>query len=128
MKVIIAGGREFTDPALIERAVELSGWRDEITAVISGRANGIDTLGEHWAIGNGVPIIARPADWKRYGLKAGPLRNALMAADAAPDGGLILIWSGFSRGSANMKMEAAKKGLRKFELLVNEQYPEGMPI
>lgn len=99
MKVIIAGTRNVKDYPLLVRTIEQSGWKDQITEVVSGCATGIDTLGEQWARTNNIPIKEMPANWSQYGNSAGPMRNRQMAeyADAA-----IVIWDGESRGTRNM--------------------------
>lgn len=109
MKVIIAGSREITDYATVERAIRESGF--QITEVVSGTARGVDRLGERWARENGIVVAPFPAQWKvggKQNLGAGLLRNALMAeyADA-----LIAIHDGVSRGTANMIYIAKSKGL-----------------
>lgn len=112
MKTIIAGSRTFTDYDLLDillsthSAVE-GGWI--ITEVVSGHAPGADTLGERWAAGNDLPVRVFPADWNTYGKVAGHIRNGQMAdyADA-----LIAFWDGESRGTANMILQAHRKGLR----------------
>lgn len=50
-----------------------------ITKVVSGRAAGVDTLGEEWAKKNNLVVIPFPADWDQYGKRAGPIRNGDMA-------------------------------------------------
>lgn len=76
-----------------------------ITEIVSGKAPGIDTVGEAWAISNGLPVAEFPAEWD-LGKHAGMLRNAAMAdyADAA-----LVIWDGKSKGSANMLAEMQKR-------------------
>lgn len=115
MKVIIAGGRDFTNYALVEDAIKCSAF--EITQVVSGKAKGVDTLGEVWALANNVPVEAFPADWSQHGRAAGPIRNREMAeyADA-----LIAIWDGESKGTANMIQQARNKKLNVFIYLVKE--------
>lgn len=115
MKVIIAGGRDFTNYALVEDAIKCSAF--EITQVVSGKAKGVDTLGEVWALANNVPVEAFPADWSQHGRAAGPIRNREMAeyADA-----LIAIWDGESKGTANMIQQARNKRLNVFIYLVKE--------
>lgn len=115
MKVIIAGGRDFTNYALVEEAIKRSAF--EITQVVSGNAKGVDTLGEVWALANNVPVEAFPADWAAHGRAAGPIRNREMAdyADA-----LIAIWDGESKGTANMIQQARNKHLNIFIYLVKE--------
>ena len=50
-----------------------------------------------------------PADWDKYGKRAGYLRNVQMAeyADA-----LLAFWDGESRGTKNMIDEALSRGLK----------------
>jgi predicted Rossmann fold nucleotide-binding protein DprA/Smf involved in DNA uptake len=62
MRTIIAGSREITDYALIERGMIDVPFN--VTEVVSGGARGVDTLGERWARENGIPIKIFPADWK----------------------------------------------------------------
>jgi hypothetical protein len=115
MKVIVAGGRDFTNYALVEEAIKISGF--EISQIVSGKAKGIDTLGEVWALANNVPVEAFPADWSQHGRAAGPIRNKQMAeyADA-----LIAIWDGESKGTANMIQQARNKKLNVFIYLVKD--------
>jgi hypothetical protein len=61
MKVIIAGSRTVSDIAKLERAIEMCGF--EITEVVSGGARGVDTMGEHWANKERIPIRRFPANW-----------------------------------------------------------------
>lgn len=69
-----------------------------VTEIVCGKAAGIDTVGEAWAISNGIRVAEFPAEWE-LGKHAGMLRNAQMAeyADAA-----LVIWDGKSKGSADM--------------------------
>ena len=69
-----------------------------VTEIVSGKAQGIDTVGEAWAISNGIKVSEFPAEWD-LGKHAALLRNAEMAeyADAA-----LVIWDGKSKGSADM--------------------------
>jgi hypothetical protein len=98
VRVIIAGSRGYKGGALgVERAVKASGF--DIATVISGAARGADLAGERWASANGISCELYPADWDKYGKKAGAIRNQQMAdvADA-----LIALWDGQSRGTADM--------------------------
>lgn len=106
MKVIIAGSRKMQDYSLVPLAVEASGF--DITEEVCGEAAGADTFGALWAYKNDIPIKRFPADWKRYGNAAGPIRNGEMKEYA--DAAIIFIWEG-SRGSQDMlrKMQDAGK-------------------
>lgn len=116
MRTIIAGPRTCTDYFLVESAIAQSGF--EITEVCSGRARGVDRLGEDWAAARGIPIAYFRAEWNHYGLGAGFLRNKEMAeyADA-----LIAVWNGTSRGTNHMITVAQKKGLKIYVYCYEEK-------
>lgn len=110
-KVIIAGGRDFVDLRLLTRVcneilMPISG-KKSIT-VISGHAPGADRTGERYAQEKGFKIKRMPADWKKYGKAAGPIRNREMAEQADA---LIAFWDGSSRGTAHMIESARVKNL-----------------
>jgi hypothetical protein len=106
MKVIVAGSRGISDPNAVADAIEQSGW--DITEIVSGGAAGVDLLGEAFARFAKIEIKQFIPDWRKYGKRAGPLRNKDMAKYAD---GLIAIWDGQSRGTKNMidEMQALKK-------------------
>jgi hypothetical protein len=113
MKLIIAGSRGlFLKDEDISRAVEAfiianpkttidldSPIQSYLTEIVSGKARGIDQLGEAWARAREIPVKEFPADWDMHGKIAGVIRNREMAEYA--DGALVL-WDGKSRGSQNM--------------------------
>ena len=117
MKIIIAGSRFIDNFQLICDAVKES--RFNITEVISGCANGVDSLGEQWALQNNIQIKKFPADWTRFGKNAGPIRNQLMIDYVGKDGGLIIIWNGKSKGSANILKQAKGKEIQIYEKIIN---------
>lgn len=105
MKVVIAGIRYkdpenkiiYDDYAFVAKCINQS--KFDITDVVCGKAIGVDTLGEQWAILNDIPVEPFPADWNTHKKAAGPIRNMKMAeySDAA-----IIIWDGKSSGTYNM--------------------------
>jgi len=100
MRVIVAGSRSLNPSnAEIDEALVAAGWRDQIDEVVSGTAPGADRAGERWARANGVKLTLMPADWNRYGKRAGYLRNADMGAYGDV---LLLFWDGVSSGSKLM--------------------------
>ncbi len=119
MKVIIAGSRHITDhhpvTDAVTDAVLVHGW--EITEIVCGGARGVDEAGYKLGHVMGLPVRVFPALWDTFGKAAGPRRNRAMAeyADA-----LILVWDGKSRGSANMKAEAQRCGLKIYEKIVQD--------
>ena len=111
MKTIIAGSRDITSLDLVRKAVKDSGF--VITEVVSGKARGVDTLGEEIAKELGVPVAEFPADWNGLGRKAGPLRNIQMGdyADA-----VVAIRLNNSRGTTHMIEYMTKLGKQVFVL------------
>jgi hypothetical protein len=109
MKVIIAGGRDFTDYELLkEKCDKILSSQKEIK-IVSGNAQGADYLGERYAKERGYNLILFPADWKKYGKAAGPIRNTQMAENSDS---LIAFWDGKSRGTKHMINTATKLGLK----------------
>ena len=109
MKVIIAGSRGIFDYQRILDAVTESEFH--ITEVVSGKAMGVDQLGERYAKENGITLKLFPANWKEHGKRAGYLRNVEMAeyADA-----LIAVWDGVSNGTKHMIDIATSNNLKVY--------------
>ena len=123
MKIVIAGCRDYdnygeAEPRLAAVLAELA--PDGDVTVISGGCRGADKIGERYAREHGLEVIAFPADWKKHGRAAGPIRNAQMAkeADAA-----VCFWDGKSRGTKSMLECVAKAGkvFRVIDIPVNSQ-------
>jgi hypothetical protein len=98
-KVIIAGGRDFTDFQLLKRSCDNLLINKPKVEIVSGGAAGSDALGEDYAYHHGFPCEQFEADWNLHGKSAGPIRNRQMAeyADA-----LIAFWDGKSQGTRHM--------------------------
>lgn len=111
-RVIVAGGRDFKDYNLLERKLDklLENKKETHTIIIvSGKAEGADTLGERYAKRKGYLIQNCPADWKSYGNSAGIRRNADMANMSQA---CVCFWDGTSHGTKAMIDLATDKGLR----------------
>jgi len=108
-KVIIAGGRDFTNYQMVEDHCDRILKNKENIEIVSGGATGVDALAETYSVKKGFQFIKFSANWKEYGKAAGPIRNRQMAkyADA-----LIAFWNGQSRGTKNMIELAAKESLK----------------
>lgn len=114
MRLIIAGSRDFEDYKLVRDSMnKIFVDRDTVgLTILSGGCAGADRLGEKLASVNGIPCIKFPADWKRYGKAAGPIRNEEMARFASEDKGmLVAFWDGLSKGTRNMIQTAKKYAL-----------------
>lgn len=66
MRVIIAGSRDCNDYEMVKEAISKAKEELglEITSVLSGKAKGVDSLGEQYAKENKIKIESYPADWK----------------------------------------------------------------
>jgi hypothetical protein len=115
MRTIIAGSRNVTDYNIINFVMFKIDWKP--TEIISGTANGVDKLGEQWAIKNNIPLKQYPADWNKYGKSAGYKRNLLMAENADA---LVAIWDGISKGTKHMIDIAKKKNIKTFIYIIRE--------
>jgi len=101
-KVIIAGSRGFSNYKLLREQCNKFLREKRKTSniiVVSGNARGADTLGEKYAQDEGFTLEIYPAQWKKFGKRAGYRRNEQMAevADA-----LIAFWDGSSKGTKHM--------------------------
>lgn len=119
MKTIIAGSRTITDREVLSYHLGQIVPDDlHITEVVSGTANGVDQLGEQWADGWDIPIKRFPANWDKYGKRAGYIRNEEMAKYAEA---CVIFWDGESNGTRNMIELAAKYGLKLFVFTIGVQ-------
>lgn len=107
IKIVICGSRSITDINILNEAINSSGF--EFDTVISGGARGVDTLAIQWANTNNKKLEIYPAEWNRYGIKAGYIRNKLMGDTGD---GIIAIWDGISPGTKNMIDIARAKNLK----------------
>ena len=109
-RLIVAGTRTLTDYNLVKRHLDYiaSQIGKDNLLIVSGGAKGADALGELYARQNGIELKKFPAEWNKYGKKAGPIRNAQMADFGH---GLLAFWDGKSPGTKNMIDLAKKKGL-----------------
>jgi len=100
-KVIVAGSRTFENYELLCEKLDyfLQNKNKKEIEIISGTTRGADRLGERYCKSRGLTLTQFPADWNRYGKKAGYLRNEEMAkyADAC-----VCFWNGKSKGTEHM--------------------------
>lgn len=106
MKIIVAGGRDFSDYNLLSKTLD---HLKKPFEVVCGEARGADGLGKRYAIEHNLTVHRFPADWNTHGKSAGYIRNKQMAEFAD---GLIAFWDGSSRGTRHMIDLATKKGLK----------------
>lgn len=112
MIVVVTGGRDFGDFERVYRSLDyVHGW-NPISLLVNGAATGADNLSAWWAYYRGIPRIDCPADWKKHGKAAGPIRNSLMLEEYRPQ--LVVAFPG-GRGTQNMRAQAIERGIPIFE-------------
>lgn len=81
--------------------------------MICGMAFGADTMAYNWAKRHGVKVHEYPADWEKYGKRAGYIRNKQMLEEGKPD--LVVAFPG-GKGTAMMVNLARQAGVRVIEI------------
>ena len=110
VRIIVAGGRDFADYAVLRDILgqHVRRHAGKRIVIISGHARGADILGERFAREMGLALEIYPADWENLGKRAGFVRNSQMVATADA---LVAFWDGTSRGTLDTikKMQAQGK-------------------
>lgn len=84
-RILIAGGRDFRYQKFLFRTMDrLTESIDKPIVVIHGDAKGADRLGRDWAKFRNHKIETFPANWKKHGRSAGPIRNQQMLDEGKP--------------------------------------------
>lgn len=108
VRLLVCGGRDYADRghvfAVLDRIQRVRG----VAVVIHGAARGADALAGEWARSRGVEQIACPADWRRDGKAAGPIRNQSMIDLHHPTGAVA--FPGGS-GTGDMVRRAVRAGI-----------------
>lgn len=113
MRVLVCGGRDFSDYAAISIILEAIHAKRPITLLIQGGARGADSLAFEWAAHSLIPTKTFPAAWGIHGKSAGPIRNNKMLTDGKPD--LVVAFPGGS-GTAHMVKIAKDAGVEVREI------------
>jgi hypothetical protein len=125
MRILVCGGRDYSYydnyitmcEVMDEICEEYDLFYDDGTyqmpdanklTIIHGGARGADNLIDRWAVARGLPMEVYPAEWHKYGNKAGFVRNMQMLSEGKPD--LVVAFPG-GRGTAHMVTIAEKHGV-----------------
>lgn len=103
--LLIAGSRTFNNYELLKERCDffLQNQKGHIH-IVSGGARGADTLAEQYARERGYQLHVFPADWNKYGNRAGYIRNEEMHKFIAKESskrGVLCFWDGQSKGTAH---------------------------
>jgi hypothetical protein len=109
LKVIVAGGRDFQDFDLLSKKLDILFSKRADVVIISGMADGVDSLAVKYAEDNKLRVSEFPAQWAKHGRASGFRRNVEMAryADAC-----VCFWNGKSPGTKHMIDTAQRFGLK----------------
>lgn len=116
MKVLVCGGRKFSDRDLVYKVLNVihNGVKGGITTIIHGGATGADSIAGDWS----VNVLKKEAEvylanWNMHKTAAGPIRNRKMLKEGKPD--LVVAFPGGS-GTADMIKIAVAAGLKVFDI------------
>ena len=110
MKILVCGGRRYDDNLHVFRVLNMIHEDNPITCVVHGAATGADSLGQAWAIHEGIEEKPYPADWDKWGFAAGPIRNSFMLKDN-PDIELVVVFPGH-KGTNDMRTKAERADIQ----------------
>lgn len=108
MRVAIVGSRDY------EKLDQVRAYVAKLppgTVVVSGGARGVDSVAENAAKEHGLATLifpVTPQEWKKYGKRAGFLRNKQIVENCDR---VVAFWDGFSPGTLSTihLAQAAKK-------------------
>jgi hypothetical protein len=84
MKLLVCGDRDFHDKGTMESFIldlRQFGFKEvKPDVIIEGGARGADSLAREIAKENDISFNEVSAQWEKYGLRAGPIRNSQMIA------------------------------------------------
>jgi hypothetical protein len=98
MKLAVVGSRTFRNYEKLSSVLEGYHRNEKIELIISGGAEGADSMAEKWAKEKGIPTAIYYPDWQRFGKKAGFLRNKSIVKDADM---VIAFHDGESKGTSH---------------------------
>lgn len=119
MRVLVCGGRSYTNWLKVYTTLDALLEEHGHLTVIHGGSSGADTLASQWCAKRSyrhpkkITEIREPADWVKHGKAAGPIRNARMLAEHAPE--LVVAFPG-DRGTADMVRKALEAGVEVREI------------
>lgn len=120
IRLCVVGSRGITDPRILANAIHhcfgflaQEGYPNaHLTQIVSGGAEGVDTLAAGWAVAHNVELREYLPDWERYGRgRSSPaphIRNRIMVEHCDA---VLGIWDGSSHGTRETLTLARRRGL-----------------
>lgn len=122
MRILVCGGRDMhradawnwlEQNAKDELAFASGCFSPTIDVLINGGCRGADEGARDWGKSEGAVVITCPANWKKHGKAAGPIRNLEMLVNHKPD--YVIALPG-GKGTANMVNLAKSMGVPVIEV------------
>ena len=107
--VIVCGGRAWGNLEVVKQELKL--YLGDGDVIWHGGATGVDTFAGKAAEQLGYDVVIVPAQWKRHGKAAGPIRNKRMLELSQAES--MIVFPG-GRGTAHMKKLATAAGVYIF--------------
>ena len=107
MILAVVGSRWFSDYSRMKRVLS----EYSIKKIVSGGAQGADSLAERYAKENSIPVLKYIPDWSK-GKSAGIKRNVKIVDDAE---GVVAFWDGASPGTKH-SVDLARKNNKLFRI------------
>lgn len=108
MRVLVCGGRDFNDCGLIFDTLDSLARAEIVDCIIEGDVPGADRIAGAWAKRRRVDLNLYPADWRKHGRAAGPIRNQQMLDAGKPH--MVIAFPG-GTGTADMVRRARAAGV-----------------
>ncbi len=103
LNIAVIGSRNFKNFELLNSVLN----SENINCIISGGAEGADTLAELYATNNKINTIIYKPEYSKYGKIAPIIRNSVIVKKADK---IIAFWDGSSKGTANAIKTAGNIG------------------
>lgn len=102
VRIIVCGSRGWTDREMIREFMQVTAvhHKHDRVVIVHGDARGADRMAGEEAERVGLEVEAHPADWRRWGKRAGPFRNEHMLSLGCTR--VVAFWDGYSRGTGHM--------------------------
>jgi hypothetical protein len=117
MRVLVFGGRDYTDVNTAYAALDHLRERLGLSVVVHGAARGADAAAGRWANARRVPEDPYIAEWNVHGRGAGPIRNAWMLKQGEPE---VAVEFPGGKGTADMRRRLDKAGIPVFQVYPHE--------
>ena len=96
ISLAIVGSRTFDDYKMLCGLIKILKKKYIIKKIVSGGAQGADSLGERYGKENNIETLIFPADWNKYGKAAGFIRNKTIVDNCDV---VLALWDGKSKGT-----------------------------